>query len=123
VYSERQPSELPVAVYSQAGHSVAIVMDEIIDIVEHAAADRSEVDDRGFVGSVVVRGQIVGLLDVEQAIAAADPGFFSAVRAELAAAEPNGSLAGFLPAARTGAADGFGSSDVVTSELVGVNGR
>jgi len=123
VYSERQPSELPVAVYSQAGHSVAIVMDEIIDIVEHVAADRSEVDDRGFVGSVVVRGQIVGLLDVEQAIAAADPGFFSAVRAELAAAEPRGSFTGFLPSARSGADDGFGSGDAVTPELVGVNGR
>jgi two-component system chemotaxis sensor kinase CheA len=122
VYSQRQPSELPVAVYSQAGHSVAIVMDEIIDIVEYAAADRSEIDDRGFVGSVVVRGQIVGLLDVEQAIAAADPGFFSAVRAELAAAEPDGGLTAFLPAARTGADDGF-DADVVTNELVGVNGR
>jgi two-component system chemotaxis sensor kinase CheA len=122
VYSQRQPSELPVAVYSQAGHSVAIVMDEIIDIVEYAAADRSEIDDRGFVGSVVVRGQIVGLLDVEQAIAAADPGFFSTVRAELAAAEPDGSLTAFVPAARTGADDGF-DADVVTNELVGVNGR
>jgi two-component system chemotaxis sensor kinase CheA len=109
-------------VYSQAGHSVAIVMDEIIDIVEYAAADRSEIDDRGFVGSVVVRGQIVGLLDVEQAIAAADPGFFSAVRAELAAAELDGSLTAFLPAARAGADDGF-DADVVTNELVGVNGR
>ncbi|MEO7125778.1 MAG: chemotaxis protein CheW [Nakamurella sp.] len=123
VYSERQPSELPVAVYSQAGHSVAIVMDEIIDIVEHEAADRSEVDDRGFVGSVVVRGQIVGLLDVEQAIAAADPGFFSAVRAELAAAELNGSAGGFLPSARSGVDDGFGVKDAGVNDLVGVNGR
>jgi two-component system chemotaxis sensor kinase CheA len=117
VFSERQPSELPVAVYSQADRSVAIVMDEIIDIVEHEAADRSEVDDRGFVGSVVVRGQIVGLLDVEQAIAAADPGFFSAVRAELAVAEAG--AGGFLPAARISADATIAAAN---RELVGVNG-
>jgi two-component system chemotaxis sensor kinase CheA len=117
VYSERQPAELPVAVYSQGGHSVAIVMDEIIDIVEHAAADRSEIDDRGFVGSVVVRGQIVGLLDVEQAIAAADPAFFSAARADT-----GGSRSGFLPSARS-ANHGYGSADAIAAELVGVSGR
>jgi two-component system chemotaxis sensor kinase CheA len=90
VYSERQPTELPVAVYSRAGHSVAIVMDEIIDIVEHDGVGHSEIDDPGFVGSVVVRDQIVGLLDVEQAILAADPGFFTAAREPFAAAREPG---------------------------------
>jgi two-component system chemotaxis sensor kinase CheA len=74
---EGEQSELPVAVYSREGHSVAIVMDEIIDIVEHDDPVRSDIDDHGFLGSVVVKDQIIGLLDVEQTILAADPGFFS----------------------------------------------
>jgi two-component system chemotaxis sensor kinase CheA len=77
---ESVQSELPVAVYSREGHSVAIVMDEIIDIVEHDDPVRSDIDDHGFLGSVVVKDQIIGLLDVEQTILAADPGFFSAGR-------------------------------------------
>lgn len=116
IYSERQPSELPVAVYSQAGHSVAIVMDEIIDIVEHENAERSTVDDRGFVGSVVVRDRIVGLLDVEQAIASADPAFFAAVQAELAATNGDG----FVPAAR-GSADNWDRAGVNDADLMEVN--
>lgn len=76
VMSERTLSELPVAVYTRGERSIAIVMDEIIDIVEYEVDRRSGVDDRGFVGSVVVRNQIVGLLDVEQVITTADPDFF-----------------------------------------------
>ena len=122
IFSERSPAELPVAVYSQAGHSVAIVMGDIIDIVEHQTADRSEVDDRGFVGSVVVHGRVVGLLDVERAIAAADPAFFSAVRAQATAGVP--AAAGAVPRARAGADDApFGVSDPATEghgDLVGM---
>jgi two-component system chemotaxis sensor kinase CheA len=77
---ESERAELPVAVYSREGHSVAIVMDEIIDIVEHDNAVRSDIDDHGFVGSVVVKDHVVGLLDVEQAILAADPDFFTGQR-------------------------------------------
>jgi two-component system chemotaxis sensor kinase CheA len=106
VHSERQPAELPVAVYSRGGHSVAIVMDEIIDIAEYEDAARSQVDDRGFVGSVVVRDQIVGLLDVEQAILAADPAFFALAQ----------------PMAEPGIDDGFPAGQHVaeqSDELVG----
>jgi two-component system chemotaxis sensor kinase CheA len=74
---ETERAELPVAVYSREGHSVAIVMDEIIDIVEQDNDVRSDVDDHGFVGSVVVKDHVVGLLDVEQTILAADPDFFN----------------------------------------------
>jgi two-component system chemotaxis sensor kinase CheA len=77
---ETERAELPVAVYSREGHSVAIVMDEIIDIVEQDNDVRSDVDDHGFVGSVVVKDHVVGLLDVEQTILAADPDFFNVQR-------------------------------------------
>jgi two-component system chemotaxis sensor kinase CheA len=76
-YSASERTELPVAVYSREGHSVAIVMDEIIDIVENDSAVRSDIDDRGLIGSVVAKDKIIGLLDVEQAILAADPDFFA----------------------------------------------
>jgi two-component system chemotaxis sensor kinase CheA len=72
-----QRSELPVAVYSRGGHSIAMVMDEIIDIVEYRDQVHPAADERGFSGSVVVKDHIIGLLDVEQAILVADPAFFS----------------------------------------------
>lgn len=81
VPTARQPSDLPVAVYSNNTHSAAIAMDSIIDIVDHVRADQSPVDDRGFVGSVIVHDQIVGLLDVEEAILTADPNFFTSTPA------------------------------------------
>jgi two-component system chemotaxis sensor kinase CheA len=74
--SVEERSELPVAVYTRDGRSIAMVMDEIIDIIEHNDAVHAT-DERGFAGSVVVKDHIVGLLDVEQAVVAADPGFFS----------------------------------------------
>jgi len=83
-FAEEDRPELPVAVYSRAGHSVAIVMDEIIDIVEQHEPIRSDINDHGFVGSVVVKDQIVGLLDVESTILAADPDFFTAHAAAVA---------------------------------------
>jgi len=83
-YADEERPELPVAVYSRAGHSVAIVMDEIIDIVEQHEPIRSDINDHGFVGSVVVKDQIVGLLDVESTILAADPDFFTAHAAAVA---------------------------------------
>jgi two-component system chemotaxis sensor kinase CheA len=77
-----------VVVYARAGHSVAIVMDEIVDIVEQHEPVRSELTDHGFVGSVVVKDQIVGLLDVESTILAADPDFFTAHAAHRSDREP-----------------------------------
>jgi len=87
-FAEEERPELPVAVYSRGGHSVAIVMDEIIDIVEQHEPIRSDIQDHGFVGSVVVKDQIIGLLDVENTILAADPDFFTAHAGGGEAAEP-----------------------------------
>ncbi len=110
VPSERRSAELPVAVYAQAGHSVAIVMDEIIDIVEYERGAISRVEDRGFVGSVVVRDQVIGLLDVEQAILAADPTFFAERHAE----RPHG---------RTADADGRADDHTTAHDRAGINGE
>lgn len=112
VFAERQAEELPVAVYTRDGHSAAIVMDEIVDIVAQEVRARSTVDDRGFVGSVVVRDQIVGILDVEQAILAADAGFFNG------RTTGDGATDDFVPQART-SPDGHLAG--AAHDLAGVN--
>ena len=69
--------ELTVVVYSQGGRSVAIVVDEIVDIVDDDAARHSDVGDHGLVGSTVLKDRVTELLDVRAAVAEADPVFFS----------------------------------------------
>jgi two-component system, chemotaxis family, sensor kinase CheA len=76
--SEREGTDLVVVVYSCEGRSVAIVVDEIVDIVEGEAQVRSDIDDLGLLGSAVIRDRITELLDVRAAILAADPNFYTA---------------------------------------------
>jgi len=76
--SEREGTDLVVVVYSCEGRSVAIVVDEIVDIVEGEAEVRSDIDDLGLLGSAVIRDRITELLDVRAAILAADPNFYTA---------------------------------------------
>jgi two-component system chemotaxis sensor kinase CheA len=75
--SEREGTDLVVVVYSSEGRSVAIVVDEIVDIVEDEAEVRSDIADHGLLGSAVVRDRITELLDVRAAILAADPDFYT----------------------------------------------
>ncbi|WP_122818434.1 chemotaxis protein CheA [Nocardioides pantholopis] len=80
-YGAEEGEELTVVVYSAGERSVAIVVEEIVDIVEEEATVRSDVDDHGLLGSALVRDRIVELLDVRAAILAADPGFYDPVTA------------------------------------------
>ncbi|WP_432499292.1 chemotaxis protein CheA [Kineococcus gypseus] len=75
-FDEPELTSLPGVVYSARGRSVAIVVDEIVDIVSGQDA-RSDIDDAGLVGSAVIRDRVTELLDVRSAILAADPNFFS----------------------------------------------
>jgi two-component system chemotaxis sensor kinase CheA len=85
-YSGEEVTSLPGVVYSSRGRSVAIVVDEIVDIVSGQDA-HSDIDDAGLVGSAVIRDRVTELLDVRSAILAADPNFFSEqAQNELAAA-------------------------------------
>ena len=79
--TERVSDDLVVIVYTAHGRSVAIVVDEIIDIVEDETQVHSDLDDHGLVGSAVIRDRIVEVLDVRAAIIAADPHFFTATDA------------------------------------------
>lgn len=82
-YSEREGEDLVVVVYSAGSRSVAIVVDEIVDIVDDEAQVSSDIDDHGLLGSALIRDRIVEVLDVRAAILAADPKFYSITDAEL----------------------------------------
>lgn len=74
--SARDDEHLVVVVYTAGERSVAIVVEEIVDVVEDGAAARSDIDDHGLVGSTVIRDRVIELLDVQAAILAADPHFY-----------------------------------------------
>jgi two-component system chemotaxis sensor kinase CheA len=76
-YTDSEREVLEVIVYSDHGRSVAIVVQEILDIVDGEAAIRSDIDDMGLLGSAVLGDKVTELLDVRAAILAADPAFFS----------------------------------------------
>jgi two-component system, chemotaxis family, sensor kinase CheA len=69
---------LQVVVYSAAGRSVGLVVEAILDITEEVLTARSDLDDHGVLGSAVVQDRITEMLDVRQAILAADRHFYAA---------------------------------------------
>ncbi|MGZ4668503.1 MAG: chemotaxis protein CheA [Blastococcus sp.] len=77
-YGETDREVLEVIVYADHGRSVAIVVEEILDIVDGEAAIRSDIDDLGLLGSAVLGDKVTELLDVRAAILAADPAFYNA---------------------------------------------
>ena len=68
--------EIVVVVYSRGERSVAIVVSEIVDIVDDEASHHSGLGDHGLVGSTVLKERVTELLDVRAAVAMADPTFF-----------------------------------------------
>ncbi|MBC7551425.1 MAG: chemotaxis protein CheA, partial [Cellulomonas sp.] len=70
------PERLQVVVYSEGTRSVGLVVGRILDITEEVVRSRSDLDDHGLLGSAVVQNKITELLDVRQALLAADPHFF-----------------------------------------------
>jgi two-component system chemotaxis sensor kinase CheA len=72
---EREVRE--VIVYAGHGRSVAIVVEEILDIVDGDASVHSDIDDLGLLGSAVIGNRVTELLDVRAAILAADPAFYT----------------------------------------------
>jgi two-component system chemotaxis sensor kinase CheA len=76
-YGETDREVLEVIVYADHGRSVAIVVEEILDIVDGESAIRSDIDDLGLLGSAVLGDRVTELLDVRAAILAADPAFYN----------------------------------------------
>ncbi len=68
--------QLTVVVYDRNGRSVGLVVDAVIDVGSVDPDVHSEVVADGLLGSTVVDGKVTEMLDVRQAILAADPHFF-----------------------------------------------
>jgi len=77
-FADDTSERLQVVVYSEGGRSVGLVVDAILDITEEVLVASSDLDDHGLLGSAVVQDKITEMLDIRQAILAADPNFYSA---------------------------------------------
>ncbi len=73
----REEDELTVVVSTRGSRSVAIVVDQIVDIVDDDAELHSDVAAGGLVGSTVLKDHVTELLDVRAAVMAADPLFYA----------------------------------------------
>ncbi|WP_244885279.1 chemotaxis protein CheW [Demequina mangrovi] len=78
--------ELAVVVCQRGDRTVALVADEVVDIVECATDERSEVSGYGLLGSIIVRGRVTELLDLEATVRDVDARFYDAQDAELVGA-------------------------------------
>lgn len=67
---------LRVVVYRRGERTVGLVVNEILDIVEEAVDVTTDIAENGVTVTAVVDHRITELLDVRQAILAADPSFF-----------------------------------------------
>jgi two-component system chemotaxis sensor kinase CheA len=76
-----------LVVYTQGERSVGFVVERILDIASERMGSRSDIDDHALVGSVVVGDKVVELLDMESAVLAADPHFYTGAPAEGAVGE------------------------------------
>ncbi|MCZ2821502.1 chemotaxis protein CheA [Modestobacter sp. VKM Ac-2977] len=76
-FGDTERETLEVIVYADHGRSVAIVVEEILDIVDGEASVHSDIDDLGLLGSAVIGDRVTELLDVRAAILAADPAFYT----------------------------------------------
>ncbi len=73
-WSEETSDTVPAVVYSSGGHSVALAVDGILDIVDDTAPHGPS-DGDGLSGSTVIDDKVTELLDMRRAIMAADPDF------------------------------------------------
>jgi two-component system chemotaxis sensor kinase CheA len=67
---------LRVVVYRRGERTVGLIVNDILDIVEEAVQVTTDIADTGVSSTAVVQHRITELLDVRQAILAADPSFF-----------------------------------------------
>jgi len=66
---------LQVVVYSEAGRSVGLVVDRIVDIVDETLVVQNPAERRGVTGSAVIQKRVTDLLDVARVVREVIPGF------------------------------------------------
>jgi two-component system chemotaxis sensor kinase CheA len=71
-----EASQLQVVVHTQDGHSIGLVVDNILDIIEEAITASRAASAQGISGAAVLQGRVTELLDVEAAIRSTEAGFF-----------------------------------------------
>ena len=86
-YDDDAGEEIPLVVFTRGGRTVAMVVSEIVEIVSDDGAERSTVDDRGLLGSIVLSGRVTELLDVPAALAQVDPRFYDEAPVDLTTGE------------------------------------
>jgi two-component system chemotaxis sensor kinase CheA len=67
---------IQVVVYSEDGHSVGLVVDQIFDIIEETLVTQQRAPRRGVLGTAVLQGRVTELVDVRGVIQVAAPQFF-----------------------------------------------
>lgn len=68
--------ELLLVVSSRGARTVAIVVSEIVDIVDDDVARHSQIDGAGVLGSTVLGDRVTELLDLRKVLLSGDPSFF-----------------------------------------------
>lgn len=69
--ADSDPRALQVVVYSENGHSVGLVIDRILDIVEESFQIQPNTGRQGVLGTAVIQQRTTGVLDVRGLLAAA----------------------------------------------------
>ncbi|MCB2412900.1 chemotaxis protein CheW [Demequina sp. TTPB684] len=78
--------EFAVIVCTRGERTVALVANEVVDIVDCDKVDFSDVSGYGLLGSIVVKDRVTELLDLRGAVEAIDSGFYDDHEAELVGA-------------------------------------
>jgi two-component system, chemotaxis family, sensor kinase CheA len=71
-------ARMQVVVYSEAGRSVGLIVDRIVDIVDEKLVVQSPAQRRGVLGSSVIQKRVTDLLDVPSVVRDAIPSFAQA---------------------------------------------
>jgi two-component system chemotaxis sensor kinase CheA len=78
-------TSIHVVVYSEGGHTIGLVVDRIVDIVDAHPTVETLTARAGVVGSFVAQRHVTDLLDLPSIVRAAVPGLFEAARPEAGA--------------------------------------
>jgi two-component system chemotaxis sensor kinase CheA len=68
-----------VIVYTENGHSVGLVVDQILDTLQESAVSKQKSRRDGILHSAIIQGRVTDILDVHSVVRAHAPGFFNEV--------------------------------------------